>query len=73
MQSWLVYRTHSETRLIQWTCSPQEKRTRGVVFSVNSSMNGAVFNAGGALGGVMLLMFMHVGAIELTPNFVSEH
>lgn len=54
--------------------SAQGKETWGVVVSVN----GAVLNAGGAVGGVILLMFMHVGAILQTPfisdrSFLSKH
>jgi len=42
---------------------------RGVVFSVKASINGSVLNAGDALGGVILLKFMHVGAIPiLSPD-----
>lgn len=48
------------------------KETWGVVFRVNASVNGAVLNARGAVGVVVLLMFMHVGAILLTPFILDK-
>lgn len=45
---------------------------RGVVSGVADSIKGAVLKVGLALGGVILLMFKHVGAILLSPIFERE-
>lgn len=61
------YITDASFACPQNTQSGSQSETWGVVFSVNASINAAVLNAGGGLGGVILLMFLHVGAILLTP------